>query len=105
MTPKGKQCEFGMLAVGPSSAGKGIGKALIAAAENWARDQGHEEMLCEILKPRTWVHEYKAFLTEWYTKLGYKITVDEPFEKMFPDLVATFGLACECNAQQLVKAL
>jgi len=94
-----------MLAVMPDAAGAGIGKALIGAAEEWARKAGYEEMLLEILKPTARVHEYKAFLTTWYTRLGYKVTADEPFEKMFPDLVASFGLACDCNAQQLVKPL
>jgi GNAT superfamily N-acetyltransferase len=62
--------EFGMLVADPAHRSKGIGSALIAAAEDWARKMKCGLMRLELLTPRTWNHPSKEFLKAWYTRDG-----------------------------------
>jgi GNAT superfamily N-acetyltransferase len=59
---------FGMLSVDPAAHGTGLGKALIAFAEQ-AYDVS--EMELELLVPRGDPHPKKVRLHEWYSRLGY----------------------------------
>ena len=90
--------ELGMLAVRPTFEGRGIGAALIAKAKSWAKDHQRAELRLEILHPRKWSHPYKDRLRAWYLKLGFTIVQDAPFEEQYPELVASFKLACVCDA-------
>ncbi len=51
-------------AVDPEIQGKGIGRALLQASENWARDQGFRELAMDTA-------EQAAHLIKLYTALGY----------------------------------
>ena len=53
---------FNMLAVSPKMQGKRFGVALVKAAENWARAQGHKTMQLELLLPVGWTHKFQEFL-------------------------------------------
>ena len=64
---------LGMLSVSPSIQAKGIGKQLMAAAENYARDQQCSSIYMKVVSVR---HE----LIAWYERKGYYKTGDtEPF--------------------------
>ncbi|MFD5829780.1 GNAT family N-acetyltransferase [Lentzea sp. NPDC060358] len=48
--------EFGMLVAAPQDRGTGIGRDLVAFAENWTREQGLPRMQLELLVPQGWEH-------------------------------------------------
>jgi GNAT superfamily N-acetyltransferase len=62
--PRGERAYFGMLAVLPNMQGHGLGRLLVEAAENWARERGCEVMDLTVVNLRT-------ELPPFYGKLGY----------------------------------
>ena len=80
--------EFGMLVADRNYRGEGIGSALGKHAERWAREHACHTMRLEILTPRHWTHPSKEFLRQWYARIGYEPQTTEPFESMYPELVA-----------------
>ncbi len=58
---------FGMLSVAPEAQGAGLGRALIEAAEAFARIRGCSWMDLEVASPRT-------ELPDFYRKFGYEIS-------------------------------
>src|SRR5262245_6797212 len=95
--------EFGMLVADPNYRGQGIGSALVAHAEKWAREHACHTMRLEVLAPRHWTHPNKNFLWRWYARLGYAPETTEPFEWMYPELVPE--LATECDFTVWYKSL
>ncbi len=63
---------FGMLAVDPVAQGRGLGRALIDAAEGRARSAGATAMDITVVNLRT-------DLIGYYTRLGYIATGTEPY--------------------------
>lgn len=63
----GDRGHFGMLSVGPEAQGTGLGRALIQAAEDFARAHGCTWMDLEVASPRT-------ELPPFYRKFGYEVT-------------------------------
>jgi GNAT superfamily N-acetyltransferase len=63
---------FGLLSVDPALQGRGLGRRLVAAAEERLRDQGHREV--EIL-----VVDVRTELLPFYEGLGYRKVGEEPF--------------------------
>ena len=68
----GDRAYFGLLSVDPSRQKSGIGRRLVAAAEEFARETGAHYMDLRIIHLRT-------ELPEIYAKLGYRITGTEPY--------------------------
>jgi GNAT superfamily N-acetyltransferase len=95
--------EFGMLVADPKHRGKGIGSALVARAEQWARDMACHTMRLELLTPRNWTHPSKEFLKQWYSRIGYTPQTTEPFEILHPELIPE--LATECDFTVWHKSL
>jgi ribosomal protein S18 acetylase RimI-like enzyme len=60
-----EQGYISMLAVTAEAAGRGIGRALMAAAEGWARDRGYRLLTLETFGDN---HAARAF----YARLGYR---------------------------------
>ena len=70
---QGSDLYLGMLSVAPHLQGKGIGKLLLTAAEDYAREQG-----CGAIKMT--VISVRSELIAWYGKYGYRPTGErEPF--------------------------
>jgi len=76
---KGNKLYLGMLCVSPLSQANGIGKQLMASAENYAKQVGCNTIFMSVISVR---HE----LIEWYERKGYRKTgetkpfpVDEEF--------------------------
>jgi GNAT superfamily N-acetyltransferase len=63
---------FGLLAVAPARQGEGLGRKMVAEAENYARDAG-----CEFMDLR--IVNIRAELPPFYRRLGYVETGTEPF--------------------------
>lgn len=81
---KGERAYFGLLAVDPALQGRGIGRALIAAAEQYARDNGATFMDMAIINLRT---ELPAF----YERLGYVVTGGG---EIAPDAIGPLRMPC-----------
>ncbi|MCU1584235.1 MAG: family N-acetyltransferase [Microbacteriaceae bacterium] len=87
--------EFGMLAADPERRGLGIGRELVAFAEEWARHHGLASMQLEVLAPRTWVHPSKVFLLQWYERIGYRHIRTGALEESHPDLAPLLATPCD----------
>ncbi|HEX7304626.1 GNAT family N-acetyltransferase [Lentzea sp.] len=87
--------ELGMLVAAPEERGTGIGRDLVAFAEDWARERGLPRMQLELLVPQGWEHPVKEFLRGWYTRIGYRIVHEGDFAADHPALVP--HLACPCD--------
>lgn len=68
----GERAYFGLLSVDPQYQKKGIGRRLVAAAEEFARETGARCMDLRIIHLRT-------ELPVIYGKLGYTVTGEEPY--------------------------
>lgn len=87
--------EFGMLAVIPSSRGTGVGRELVGFAERTAQRQRCDTMQLEVLVPRGWTHPSKEFLTDWYTRSGYKLVRVGAIEESYPELAPLLAAPCD----------
>lgn len=87
--------EFGMLAVLPSSRGTGVGRDLVRFAEQVTRRAGRDIMQLEVLVPRGWSHPSKEFLTDWYTRSGYKLARIGAIEESYPELAPQLATPCD----------
>ncbi|NMO53280.1 GNAT family N-acetyltransferase [Actinoplanes sp. TBRC 11911] len=87
--------EFGMLVADPGRRNTGIGRDLVAFAEQWARDQGLTRMQLELLVPREWQHPVKEFLRAWYTRLGYRLVRTGRLEEGYPHLQPLLATPCD----------
>jgi GNAT superfamily N-acetyltransferase len=87
--------EFGMLVARPDRRGTGIGRALVAFAEQWARAQGLSRMQLELLVPQTWTHPVKEFLRAWYARIGYRHVRTGRLDEAYPLLQPQLATACD----------
>ncbi len=79
----GDECYLGMLTVRPRSQGAGLGRQMLEAAENWAREQwSARRMHMTVIVQRT-------ELIEWYQRRGYLRSGER---KPFPYGQERFGL-------------
>jgi len=87
--------EFGMLAAAPAHHGSGIGRRLVAFAEQWARDERCVAMQLELLVPQGWTHPTKGFLAQWYDRLGYRVVRNGSIAVDFPHLAPLLAVPCD----------
>jgi GNAT superfamily N-acetyltransferase len=73
---------IGMITVRPGEQGKGLGRQILAAAEEWARDNWNIESL------EMTVIRQREELIQWYLRRGYALTAER---KPFPYGQAQFG--------------
>ena len=69
---KGKRAYFGLLSIDPSRQKTGLGRRLVSAAEEFARETGAHFMDLRIIHLRT-------ELSIVYSKLGYQVIGSEPY--------------------------
>lgn len=82
--PRGERGYFGMLAVDPASQGRGLGRAMVKAAESYCQNRGCTAMDIAVLSLR-------PELLPLYQKLGYVITGTEEFH---PSRTLRNGFVC-----------
>jgi GNAT superfamily N-acetyltransferase len=87
--------EFGMLAADPARRGFGIGRELVAFAEEWARHHGLASMQLEVLTPRAWTHPSKMFLIHWYERIGYRHIRTGALDEAHPALAPLLATPCD----------
>jgi|KBSSwiStaDraftv2_1062776.scaffolds.fasta_scaffold618806_2 ribosomal protein S18 acetylase RimI-like enzyme len=63
---------FGMLAVDPACQGRGLGRALVRAAEDYCRAAGSVAMDLDVV-------DLRRELTSFYGSLGYLVVGESPF--------------------------
>jgi len=95
--------EFGMLAGDPDHRGIGIGRELVAFAEDHCRAHGMTAMQLELLVPRAWSHPSKVSLDGWYRRIGYRVLRRTSVDELYPDLAGQ--LATECDFVVYAKPL
>jgi GNAT superfamily N-acetyltransferase len=95
--------ELGMLVADPHRRGEGIGRDLVAFAEDHFARQGIPTMQLELLVPRDWEHPTKRFLDAWYTRLGYRPVYTGRIDEIHPHLAPL--LATPCHFVTYQKAL
>ncbi len=78
---------FGMLSVRKSHWGKGIGRQLVQACEDFARENNCSYLQIEILRSHEIPMLHKDRLYTWYKKMGYQFQQEIPVEEMYPDIV------------------
>lgn len=86
--------EFGMLVAAADVRSAGIGRRLVAFAEQWAFDNGFAELQLEVLSPRDWDHSAKEFLRGWYTRIGFESVRVDSFSKAFPAQAERLATPC-----------
>ena len=89
--PQGDRAYLGLLSVVPSSQGTGLGRSLMIAAEDYARDMG-----CKFMDLR--VVNVRPELAPFYNKLGYQKNGTAPFPA---DVVTKMP----CHFELMVKPL
>jgi GNAT superfamily N-acetyltransferase len=92
--------EFGLLASASDQRGTGIGRALVAFAEDHGRVRGLRAMRLELLVPRGWRHPDKEHLRAWYGRLGYRRTGTADVAEPYPHLVPLLATACDIETYE-----
>jgi ribosomal protein S18 acetylase RimI-like enzyme len=95
--------ELGMLVADPARRSRGIGRDLVAFAEERFRRRGVPTMQLELLVPRNWTHPVKQFLDAWYTRIGYRPVRTSRLDDDYPHLAPL--LATDCDFVVYHKAL
>lgn len=75
--PRGETGYLGLVSVSPSRQSLGLGRDLMAAAEDRLREAGCSA--CEL-----WVLSFRQELTAWYGRMGYRLMRIEPFQAVNP---------------------
>src|SRR5690242_17810822 len=86
--PRGDRAYFGLLSVDPARQGEGVGRLLIAAAEEHARSVGCRHMDIKVVNLRT-------ELPPLYRRLGYVETSIEPWPEGVPSKLPCHFLCME----------
>ena len=87
--------EFGMLVSAPEQRGTGVGRDLVAFAEQQGRERGLRAIQLELLLPRTWEHPSKEFLKAWYGRIGYRRIRTGSIDAAYPHLAPLLATPCD----------
>jgi GNAT superfamily N-acetyltransferase len=87
--------EFGMLVAAPEQRGTGIGRTLVAFAEQLNRERGRRAMQLELLLPHEWQHPSKEFLKAWYGRIGYRLIRTTTISEAHPHLAPLLATPCD----------
>jgi GNAT superfamily N-acetyltransferase len=87
--------EFSMLAVAPGHRSMGVGRELVAFAEQVGRRERGDAMHLRVLVPRGWSHPSKEFLTGWYHRTGYNPTRTDTVDESYPALAPLLATPCD----------
>ena len=90
---RGERAYFGLLSVHPSMQKTGLGRRLVAAAEEFAREMGAHHMDLTVVNLRT-------ELPPFYEKLGYAVSGEEPIPEEMASRVSQ-----PCHFVRMSKAL
>jgi GNAT superfamily N-acetyltransferase len=92
--------ELGMLVAHPDRRSEGIGRYLVAFAEDRCASAGADTMQLELLVPRDGTHPVKKFLDAWYSRLGYRPVRTDRFDAHHPHLAPLLAVPCDVVVYQ-----
>jgi GNAT superfamily N-acetyltransferase len=92
--------EFGMLVAASDQRSIGVGRALLAFAEQHSRERGLRAMQLELLVPRTWRHPSKEFLKAWYGRSGYRLIRTTTIDDAHPQLAPMLATPCDVEVHE-----
>jgi GNAT superfamily N-acetyltransferase len=92
--------EFGMLVAASDQRSTGVGRALLAFAEQHSRERGLRAMQLELLVPRTWRHPSKEFLKAWYGRSGYRLIRTTTIDDAHPHLAPMLATPCDVEVHE-----
>jgi GNAT superfamily N-acetyltransferase len=92
--------EFGMLVAASDQRSTGVGRALLAFAEQHSRERGLRAMQLELLVPRTWRHPNKEFLKAWYGRSGYRLIRTTTIDDAHPHLAPMLATPCDVEVHE-----
>jgi GNAT superfamily N-acetyltransferase len=92
--------ELGLLVADPDHRGTGVGRALVAFAEQSSRERGLRAIQLELLVPRTWRHPDKEFLKAWYGRIGYRLVRTASFDDAYPHLAPLLATPCDLTVYE-----
>lgn len=87
--------DLGLVSADPELHGRGVGRALVRAAEELMRARGTATAQLELLVPVGRLHPDKERLREWYSRLGYRIVRTAPFEEIATHAASELTTPCE----------
>jgi GNAT superfamily N-acetyltransferase len=87
--------DLGFVSVAPEAWGTGVGRAMVAFAEDVVRRTGVATMQLELLVPQGSTHPEKERLRAWYLRLGYEIVRTAPFEEVARHAATQLATPCE----------
>jgi len=87
--------QLGLLATAPDQWGNGVGRELVRAAEELAREAGAVTMELVLLDPVDPAHPGKGRLRAWYEELGYRFVRRAPIEEVSAHAAAELAAPCE----------
>lgn len=80
----GNMHSFSLLCADFDKSGLGIGRMLVDAVENHARENGAEAIQLEILRPKGIEVPFKKRISDWYQRMGYNYTHSQNFAEIKP---------------------
>jgi GNAT superfamily N-acetyltransferase len=92
--------EFGLLVAAPRHRGTGVGRSLVAFAEQRSRERGLLAMRLELLLPRAWRHPSKEFLKAWYGRIGYRLVRTGSIHDAHPQLAPLLATPCDLTVYE-----
>jgi GNAT superfamily N-acetyltransferase len=92
--------EFGLLVAAPDHRSTGVGRALVAFAEQRSRERGLRVIQLELLVPRAWRHPSKEFLKAWYGRIGYRLVRTASFDAAYPHLAPLLATPCDLTVYE-----
>ena len=95
--------ETGMLVAHPGHRNLGVGRQLRRHVTAMLRDEGMKTLQIELLVPRDWTPESKAFMARWNERSGYEVVRKGAFDDMYPELAPRLATPCDFIVYQ--KAL
>lgn len=94
-SPDATAADFGMFALDPVHRGTGLGRQMLAFAEEHCRAAGRRVMRLEVLFPTDSEHTFKARLSAWYTRAGYELVKLAVFQDGYPELAPLLRRPCD----------
>jgi GNAT superfamily N-acetyltransferase len=89
-----------LLVAATDQRGTGIGRALLAFAEQQSRARGLRANQLELLVPRAWRHPSKEFLKAWYLRAGYRLIRTGRFDDAHPHLAPLLATECDLTVYE-----
>lgn len=97
------EAHLGMVSIKKAYKGEGIPSMLFKHTHELLLDRGVQKVNLDLLMPKNWKHPNKEKLFSWYSRLGYEMQNETPFEEVFKEGLKF--LATDCKFVQMTYNL